>query len=302
MREGIPYFALLARPGGAVKAAAVTIVFGLGLWASAAMADNIIGAACPGGAGNAQSANGNNTVCIGGVWQYPAYQFGSTAATCNSTNAGIIKYTGNHAYFCNGAAWTQPYEVQSTPVVTAPTGSGYFVMSYGTWNGNLAGLAGADAKCLSDLTTYTGWMGWSDANSRGLLVASKVHSPLCTGATCTNLTASTTYYFSSGANVKAGGGSFTTDAGGALPGDGNSWASANYFGGTYTFWSGRNSTSATQWSTTSSFYNCNSWTSTSAAYYSIGGITSSTDGKRWHAFQKGSICDQYYHLICAVNP
>jgi hypothetical protein len=251
MRVELPYFALPGRPGGAVKAAAA-IVLGLGLWASAAMADNTIGAACPGGAAGAQSTDGNNTVCIGGVWQYPAYQFGNTAATCNSTNAGIIKYTGNHTYFCNGAAWTQPYEVQSTPVVTAPTGSGY--------------------------------------------------SPLCSGTTCTNLTALTTYYFSSAANSVAGGGSFTTDASGALPGDGNSWAAANYFGGTYTFWSGRNSTSATQWSTASSFYNCNSWASTSAADFSIGGITSNTDGKRWHAFQVGSICDQFFHLICAVDP
>src|ERR1700691_3011553 len=40
-------------------------------------------------------AAGNNLVCISGTWQYPTYQFGSTTASCNSTNAGAMQWTGS---------------------------------------------------------------------------------------------------------------------------------------------------------------------------------------------------------------
>ena len=41
-------------------------------------------------------------------------------------------------------------------------------------------LAAADALCLTDLTTNTGWMGYADASSRVMLNASYVHAWLCT--------------------------------------------------------------------------------------------------------------------------
>ena len=53
-------------------------------------------------------------------------------------------------------------------------------MSYGTWNGNLGGEIGANAKCYSDLTTNTGWMGYSTANSNGQLIVDKVKAFVCT--------------------------------------------------------------------------------------------------------------------------
>lgn len=65
-----------------------------------------IGGACSGTvSAAAQSANGNNVVCISSLWQYPAYQFGSTSASCNSTNAGRAQWTGAAFEFCNGTSW-----------------------------------------------------------------------------------------------------------------------------------------------------------------------------------------------------
>ena len=166
-------------------------------------ADVTIGGACPGGAQSAQSTDGNNVICASGTWQYPAYTFQSGAASigssCAGTTAGTVRYntTLQNTEFCDGTTWTLPVKTQRG----TSTGTGYFVMSHDTWTGNLkgaaaSGIAGADAKCLSDLTTYTSWMGYSDANSRGLLDSTHVKAFVCvSGPTCNNPTASTTYYF-----------------------------------------------------------------------------------------------------------
>ena len=133
--------------------------------------------------------------------------------------------------------------------VTAPDGSGYFVLSHDTWTGNLGGLAGADAKCLSDLTTYTGWMGYATANSNGQLVAAKVHAFLCSRNTvCDGLMPLTTYYFANAGNASAGGGYFTTDLSGYGPNDFVPWNAVNYFYGLYIYWSAHYQNTSTAWS------------------------------------------------------
>jgi hypothetical protein len=82
------------------------LVFALALWASPAGANQTIGGACTTGTADAaQSADGNNVVCNGSVWQYPAYQHGNSTASCNATNAGIVKYTSSTLYACNGSSW-----------------------------------------------------------------------------------------------------------------------------------------------------------------------------------------------------
>jgi hypothetical protein len=83
------------------------LVLALTLWASPAAADGqTIGGACTTGADSAAvSLGGNNAWCNGTTWQYPAYQFGSSTATCNSTNAGRVQWTGNYLAACNGSAW-----------------------------------------------------------------------------------------------------------------------------------------------------------------------------------------------------
>jgi hypothetical protein len=109
------------------------------------------------------------------------------AGTCTTPPGKEADYVYNYDYhtfqFCNGSSWIAMGSCGCGPPIqspiTAPNGSGYFVLSHDTYDGNLGGLSGADAKCLTDLTTHTGWMGYATANSNGQLVASKVHAFLC---------------------------------------------------------------------------------------------------------------------------
>lgn len=238
---------------------------------------------------------------------------GMKALACAAGTSGAIRYnSGTKAVeFCNGAAWTQLYQVQSTPVETAPSGSGYFVLTAGTYNGNLGGYAAAggntgraaaDTICLSDLTANTGWQGYATANSRSLLNATHVHAFLCDGATCTNPMPLTTYYFANAGNAAAGGGSFTTDSGGIGPYDRADWAAANYFDGTYTYWANRDYQYNNAWLTTPpSQGSCTSWTSASSGDQSSAGTSAATDGTRWSGASYPT-CDKTEPLICMVNP
>jgi len=45
-------------------------------------------------------------LCSSGAWVYPAVQIGSTSATCNSTNAGTLQWTGSAFQICTGSSWT----------------------------------------------------------------------------------------------------------------------------------------------------------------------------------------------------
>jgi len=242
-------------------------------------------------------------------WQRGPYFFGSTSDTCDSNHAGLTQWTGSVMEYCNGSAWTQFEPVQSTPVETAPAGSGYFVLSGGTYTGNLGTLAAADATCLTDLTTNTGWQGYSTANSNGQLVSGKVHVFLCTGTngtdTCNNLMPLTTYYFANAGNSSAGGASFTTTSGSLGPNDTNSWAAANYFSGTYTYFSNRTATSNSVWANTPSASNantCNGFSNSTSAFNYAGATSASTTSTRCLAPAVNFTCDQSAHLICFVNP
>src|SRR5262249_52982029 len=70
-----------------------TLALVLALWVLPAAANQTIGGACTTGtADSPQSADGNNVVCLSSVWQYPAYQHGDSTASCNATNAGMVRY------------------------------------------------------------------------------------------------------------------------------------------------------------------------------------------------------------------
>jgi hypothetical protein len=239
------------------------------------------------------------------------------AGTCTSPagKEGDIKYNNDfHTYqFCNGTSWIAfgpggcfaPQSGAYQP--TIPNDSGYFVLTSTTWNGVLGDLAGADAKCLTEIgTTYTGWMGYSAANSNGQLISSKVHAFLCDASACNTLMPVTTYYFANAGNSSAGGASFTTDINGIGPNDSADWSAANYFSGTYTYWTDNLGSTSTAWGTAAlgggSSGGCygNGWNN-SAAYLGYTGMSGYTNASRW---TEGSAptCDNSYHLICFVNP
>lgn len=300
--------------------AALVLALGLALCAkpAAAQVDGegfTPGAGCPAGSvtGHANTASWDTFFECNSSdkWQRGPYFFGSTGDTCDSSHAGLTYYnsTTNYLEYCNGSAWTQLEPVQSTPVETAPSGSGYFVLTKGTYNGNLGGLSGANATCLTDLTTNTGWQGYSTANSRGYLVAGNVFAFMCDSVSCNNLLPLTTYYFANAANSSAGGAYFTTDSSGDGPGDSADWAAANYFGNSYFYWTGReaSSGSSTEWpiSYTSIWDNsCTTWTSASSSVVGFPGQSAYTDYTRWGIGNSlGEYpCNNTYPLICFVNP
>ncbi len=236
---------------------------------------------------------------------------GSVFAACTNPagNESDVKYNGDyHTYqFCNGTSWLafgggSNCTATGNYSPTTPSGSGYFVMSGTTYNGNLGGLAGADALCLTELTTNTGWMGYSTANANGQLVVSKVHAfPVCLGS-CSSLMPLTTYYFANAGNGAAGGASFTTDANGDGPYDAANWSAANYFSGNYSYWSNRRSASNTVWMDSTNFtVSCGSWNSSSSGSTGDAGNSSQTTSLRFHSFSTPT-CDTTQHLICYVNP
>jgi hypothetical protein len=242
------------------------------------------------------------------------------AANCKAATKGAIRYnsTSNYIEFCNGKAWTALVQVRGSPTVTAPAGSGYFVMSYGTWNGDLQtaagvgnGLGAADALCLSDLTTHTGWRGYSTANSGGLLNSAHVHAFLCGGGNCNNLMPLTTYYFASANDVNAGGASCATDSSAIGPNDNGNWSAANYFSGTFTYWSGRYGSVSTAWTNTQSGLASpcgGDYSGSSSVGSNEVGTSTATDQARWCGTNgygcnnNSRSCDSSLHLVCFVNP
>ena len=243
-------------------------------------------------------------------WYPEPLYLGSSSSTCDASHEGLHRYnaTSHYTEVCNGSAWTALVQVQSTPAITAPSGSGYFVMTETSYDGNLGGLSGADAKCLTELgTTNTSWRGYSSANSNGQITAGKVHAFLCDASICNNLMPLTTYYFAYANSGTPGGASFTTDSTGLAPGDSNAWSAANYFSGTYTYWTARNDNpgsgvTPTIWTNGTEYYGtCNyNWSQSGSGYNGQTGSSSATDSQRWKG--ASDTCNNAKRLICFVNP
>ena len=237
--------------------------------------------------------------------------FGDGLANCKTATKGGIRYnsTTPGVDFCDGVTWKKFYQAQSAASAAAATpGSGYFVLSHDTWTGNLGGLAGADAKCLSDLTTYTSWMGYATANSNGQLVAAKVHAFLIDGTySGANPMPLATYYFANALDGSKGGASFTTNSALSGPGDASNWSGATFFGASYTYWTDRDNYSGnTLWGTGgyccgATVMACNNWASASSGYTGLPGISNSTTSTRWNNVATPT-CDNSEHLICFVDP
>lgn len=241
-----------------------------------------------------QYCNGIEWVALGAV--NPAA--GGAGCTNPSAPEGVMIYNQDYHIFqyCDGDDWQAI--AGGSCRYAPPQGSGYFVLTKGTWNGNLGGRTGADAKCLADLTTNTGWKGYDAANARGQLIASKVHAFICAGGTCASPMPETTYYFANADIPTAGGASFTTDSSGKGPGNSNIWNAADHFGGTYTYLTGRNTGTNTLWSA-SELHNCSDFLQN--AGWTQYGTSDSTTNTRWGSFAV-DICDDLHHLVCIVDP
>lgn len=253
------------------------------------------------------SASHTYQFCNGNTWISMGNSIGGGGGGCTSPAGTERKMIYNLDYqtyqFCNGTNWVK---MIGASAIAPPTGTnGYFVMSKTQWNGNLGGVTGADAKCLTDLTTNTGWRGYADANSRGLLVAAKVQAFICTqGPTyCGNLNANTTYYVANANNASVGGARISADASGRGPNDTQQWSGSDYFGGAYSYWSNRNIVSESIWQTSfwSSTSQCGTyWDSSSSGLNGGTGSSTGTGSNRW--YPNDTACNTPLNLICIVHP
>lgn len=241
---------------------------------------------------------------------------GNTGLTCSATTEGALRYnsTDKNIEMCNGTEWMDIVASSATGSPSTPDpGSGYFVITSGTWTGDLGtaaggglyGYAAADKLCLDDLTANS-WMGKGsatvdDAHIEPFICASD-------GAVfCVDALPSTTYYFAVSGDATKGGASFTTNASGIGPNNTQNWSGTNYFDGVKTYWSGRQQSAPNNaWVDShiagGSGAQClgatKSWTGTSGA--TAIGNTNSTDWNRWAA--PSQVCSATRHLVCFVHP
>lgn len=224
---------------------------------------------------------------------------------CSSGLDGIIIRRLGSLYICDyaGGGWRK---LQLGNPFSQKSGTGYFVATQATYNGNLGGFSGANAKCLTDLTNNS-WKGKEDAQFRNLLTAAKVRAFLCNGASCQNALPSTTYYFATASGSGAASG-FASDASGLGTNEAASWVGSTrlgtpdgygsyYFNATY-FWSGRSTGTNTQWPNTSDANNCSGWTATTGN--GRAGYPAFTNTGRWS--YTNTACTGLYPLICFVDP
>lgn len=136
----------LLRTRSSLSRAALALA--LALWVRpAAATDPTIGNSCTPQAGlSARYDNGNNTWCNGSTYQYPAYQFGNSTATCNSTNAGMMRYNNSASDVTSSLVAHWPLDASSGTTVADTSGNGYTGTIYGsnyTWLPSGGQIAGA---------------------------------------------------------------------------------------------------------------------------------------------------------------
>lgn len=133
-----------------ISAIAAMLALCLGLSSHAALA------AVPGDACSPNGAAGVNGVmqmtCTSGVWVLNALKLGNSSVTCNSSNAGYIRWNGSTFQGCNGTNWRYLYgtrAVLSWATLSAYNGSCIYNQSAVT-----ACIAACDGYCAA--MTYTG--------------------------------------------------------------------------------------------------------------------------------------------------
>jgi hypothetical protein len=268
------------------------------------------GDACTAGEnGYVQTNGGTMIVCNGTVWT-AAIILSSTAGrmlmqvdydagVCTTTKAGRLRYNsaGSPAWqYCDGSTWTTWQR--------SGGGTGYLVQTQTKWNGNLGGLSGANAKCLTELQTTYNWNGKANA---GTLNSTRVYAFLCDGATCNNLKTNTPYLLAKANNTTACGWGFITNATGLGPNlTGEYWDQNDvcYTGtgqapGEYT-WTNRG-TSGANWATTpKGTAHCTNWTIGTSAKTGSVGNASNDDSLIWDNGVDN--CNATHYLMCAVDP
>ena len=176
-------------------------------------------------------------------------------------------------------------------------GSGYFVEGPEV-DGNMGGISGAAALCLSTLQS-SAWLNKAAAVANGQLTNSNVRPWLCTTTECQNLVADATYAYASVSNPTRGGATMTASAEGYTEDDGLAYEDNTAFGndnGFRRFYTGRGVENQTPYTTT-----CSDWTSNSSGI----STTNTPSDVSYYPEKLGvtvDTCDQTIRLICLVDP
>ncbi len=172
------------------------------------------------------------------------------------------------------------------------------VLTSTLWNGNLGGLAGANTKCLDEISASG-----SNFNFQGkpgtTIGTANVRAFLCDGSICQSPDVSKTYYFATANDLAAGGNSFVTNSYGQGPSNGSNWRSTGRFNSTAFVWTGRTAGSANVWSNTPDLDRCSNWSSASASVLGMSGDLDTSDAARWAVGT--SACSGTRRLLCVVT-
>ena len=241
--------------------------------------------------------------CDGNNWfGLPSTGGGSAPCTNPAGDPGDVLYNSDHKLmqWCNGQNWW------GVPLPKVPLG--FFVLTSGSYTGDLGGLSGANTTCLNELTSNN----WKGKTAAVTLTAANVRAWLCSSAGCQNLTSGVLYKTALAGDNTKGGNYLYSDYLGRGPFEdatSNKWNGNNYFGVTTKYWSGRAAMSQTYdgvawedqvFSLNQVANTCSDWTST-ATNGQYGETDPFWDENQWSAYY--SICSAAAHrLICIVDP
>jgi len=255
-------------------------------------------------------------ICDGSVWQKVSKKIQYDSAACTGALEAAIRYNSGTSSIeiCDGTAWRP---VTSITGDGSPSNfsdeAGYFVITDGTWDGDLAtasgatgGIEGANQLCFTDLTNND-WMGKTDATTRGIFTEDNVRAFLCDKDDCNGALPATTYYFAVSGDNTLGGAHFITNSNGYGPGNNQNWSGTNYFGGVKEFWSNRKNEDTQLWNNNPlddfKRNRCEyspGWTSINTDNAGSIGITNNTEDERWD--DGTGYCHVPRHLVCFVHP
>lgn len=176
----------------------------------------------------------------------------------------------------------------------------FFVMTNWTWNGNLWGLAWANAKCLSDLQTYD-WM-WK--TSAGTLSSENVKAFLCDPFICQSPNGGKIYTFARSNAPTMWGANMVINTSQEWPNNSLSWQQNSHFWLSAFYWSNRSYTAGDKWGVTPTYINrldgnCEWWLNSTSLNNGLWWHSAYSDYQRFSASLPG--CDTVQRLICIVN-
>ena len=160
-----------------------------------------------------QVCTGTDWIALGGLNPSAG---GSGCTNPVATESAVIYNNDIHVpQYCDGDDWRVMINYLDAPA-TGGIIPGYIVRTKDGYNGNLGGLSGADAICLSELQTYD-WKGKSEA---GTLTSGRVKAWLCDSSTCNDFVPDSIYIMAKADSTTTGGAALYVAADGSGPNDG----------------------------------------------------------------------------------